>query len=485
VAFDAEWNKMSEMAKLQFGLDWQTKPGAQWDRVKGIDSTLTLLGILEQIAVQRSNVETFQARLGSAFDISLITSTEPLSSAIVADTDGVVQSDPRHAGGWWGLLGLNPDAGKAEVFVKYKWGRMPPASAGFLSVFRHLTTTARGSDDGMVRFVNGERKAVGKKGLHHLALTFFYLVMENGDDLVDKYLKALRGHGPDEAGSVHHMGDILKLSTDTDERFPRLLMTNTLGVLLERFPLIFSKVGAMKPERWTGQVALHLKLWLDAIGNHPEGLKWLKSELVRLRAQWANEDAMRTRLKLSREKEREESESRTKTLATLEGEVHTVRTSLDEAFTNGVVAERMAALTNAKNKVAGWRKKTGSTTVVGGGASQGSETEVEGDVVIAEGSEKVTLNFYQKLEQTIANENEEMGQTSDTETVQMSDTLTSNWQSVRTQSKAFEETIRLETTKSKSNTTSVKRVLESKDEAGQQIIRVRDGIEQFMVTQNW
>jgi hypothetical protein len=174
VAFDAEWYKMDLLAKLKFCLDWQTKPGAQWARVKTIDSTKTLLNVLQDIAEQRSNIEVFQKKLGSAFDISKINASYPINPATVADTDGVVQSEPRHAGGWWGLLGLNPDATTAEVFVVGGYPmRMPPATAGFLSVLRHLTTTARGSAEGMVAFVNAERKTVGKKGLHHLALTFF------------------------------------------------------------------------------------------------------------------------------------------------------------------------------------------------------------------------------------------------------------------------------------------------------------------------
>lgn len=486
MAFDAEWFKMKLEAKLQFCLDWASKPTAQWNRVRTIDSTKTMLVILEEIAERRSDVQNAQAKLGASFDVSKIIEGRGINLATLADTDGVVQSDPQHAGGWWGLLGLNPDATTPEVFVVGAYPmRMPPATAGFLSVIRHLTTTARGSSEGMIGFVNAQRKTVGKKGLHHLALTFFYLVKANGDDLVDKYLKALRGHGPDEVGSVHHMGDMLKLSSDTGERFPRMLMTMTLQKLLERFPQVYSKAGALPAGEWPGMVALHLKLWLDAIGNHPEGLKWLKTELVTHRAAWTDENAMRTRLKLEREKEREVSTSRTVTLTKLLSEVRTVRTSLEKAITNGVVKERLESLTNAKAKVDGWREKSSNATTVGGGSSQGSETTVEGDILVVEGSEKVTLNFQEKLETTIANENEEMGQTSDTETTQMSDKLTNNWQSVVTQAKMFEETVKQETTRSESNTESVKRVIESKDAAGQQIIGVRDGIEQFMRTQSW
>ena len=487
MAFDAEWFKMDITAKLKFCLEWQTKPGAQWAKVKAIDSTKTVLVILNEIAEQRSNIQHFQAKHGSAFDISKVIATiSPVNPAVIADTDGVVQSEPRHAGGWWGLLGLDTSGLTAEVFVLGEYPmRMPPATAGFLSAIRHLTTTARGTNAGMVAFVNAQRKTVGKKGLHHLALTFNYLIQTNADDLVTKYLKALRGHDPDVTGTVHHMGDMLKLATDVDERVPRTMMTLALANLLRRFPLVFSAAGAAPTTEWQKMVTFHLNDWLSAIGNHPAGLKWLNDELTSNLKLWSDDTAMRTLLKANREKERTESESRTSVLTRMLGEVRTVRTSLEKAITNGVAKERMNVLTNAKAKVTGWRKKSSNASTVGGGSSQGSETTVEGDLLVVEGSEKITLNFHQKLETTIASENEEMGQTTDTETRQMSDKLTHNWQSVVTEAKAFEETVKQETTRSESNTKSVTRVIEVHDDFGQQVAMIREGIKAFRSSQGW
>lgn len=486
MAFDADWFKMKLEAKVQFAFDWESKPTSQWAKARTTDSTKTLLIILQEIAEQRSNIHAFQKLLGASFDISKINASYPTDPATIADTDGVVQSDPRHAGGWWGLLGLNPNGLTPEVSVLGAYPmRLPPVTSGFLSVIRHLTTTARGSDEGMIAFVNAERKTVGKKGLHHLALTFHYLVQANGDDLVEKYLKALRGHGPDEVGSVHHMGDLLKFSPDVDERIPSLLMTLTLQKLLERFPLVFSKVGAAPVSQWPDMVAMHLVAWSVSIGNHPEGMKWLKDEVTRQRKLWSDDSAMRTLLNQNRVKERTESESRTSVLTKLLSEVKTVRTELQKAVTNGVAKERMETLTKAKTKVEGWRKKTGSSTTTSVGGGGGSETTVDGDILIVEGSEKVTVNFSSKLDSTIATENEEMGNTTEAESKAMSDKLTSSWQQVITESKAFEETVKQETTRSESSTKAVTHLIELHDDLGQQIFKIRQGIEAFMSSQHW
>ena len=486
MAFDAEWFKMKLEARLQFALEWDSKPKALWDKVRTTDSTKTVLVILQEIAEHRSNIHIFQQQLGSGFDISKINASYPIDPAMVADTDGVVQSDPKHAGGWWGLLGLDTNGLNADVFVLGGFPmRMPPTTAGFLSTIRHLATTARGSGAGMVKFVNAQRKSVGKKGLHHLALTFNYLVLSNADDLVTKYLKALRGHDPDVTGTVHHMGDMLKLATDVDERDPRMVMTLALANLLQRFPLVFSKAGAADPSTWANMVAFHLKDWLSAIGNHPEALKWLKDELTRNLKLWSDDTAMRTLLKQNFEKERTVSRSRTTVLTTMLGEVRTIRTELQKAVTNGIAKERLEALTRAKTKVDGWRKKSTTTNTVGGGSSQSSETEVEADILIAEGSEKLTFNFSQKLENTTALENEEMGNTTDTETKAMSDKLTTSWQQVITESKAVEETVKQETTRSKSSTDAVTNRLDIHDAFGQHVAKIREGIEVFMSTQGW
>ncbi len=486
MAFDAEWFKMKLEAKLQFCLEWDSKPKALWDKVRTTDSTKTVLVILQEIAEQRSNIHIFQQQLGSAFDISKVNASYPTDPAMVADTDGVVQSDPKHAGGWWGLLGLDTSGLNAQVFVLGGFPmRMPPTTAGFLSTIRHLTTTARGSGAGMVAFVNAQRKTVGKKGLHHLALTFNYLIQTNADDLVTKYLKALRGHDPDVTGTVHHMGELLKLATDVDERLPRTMMTLALTNLLQRFPLVFSAAGAAPTTEWQKMVTFHLNDWLSAIGNHPDGLKWLKDELTGLLKLWSDDTAMRTLLKKDREREKTVSQSETTALTTMLGEARTIRTELQKAVTNGVAKERLETLTKAKTKVDGWRKKTSTSNTVGGGSTQGSETTGEADFLILEGSEKVTVTFNQKLENTTALEREEMGNTTEAESKAMSDKLTTSWQQLITESKAVEETVKKETTRSQSSTKAVTTAIEVHDDFGQQVAMIREGIRAFMSSQGW
>jgi hypothetical protein len=167
------------------------------------------------------------------------------------------------------------------------------------------------------------------------------------------------------------------------------------------------------------------------------------------------------------------------------GEARTIRTELQKAVTNGVAKERLETLTKAKTKVDGWRKKSSTSNTVGGGSSQASETSGEADFLILEGSEKVTVTFNEKLENTTALENEEMGNTTEAESKAMSDKLTTSWQQLITESKAVEETVKKETTRSQSSTKAVTSAIEVHDDFGQQVAMIREGITAFMSSQGW
>jgi len=485
VAFDADWAAMNVEQQLKFALEWETNPTAKWNQVKSVSSTLTVLQILYEIACLRSTIEVYQDRLGATFDIGHINTSEPLSAAKLADTDGAVQTDPHHAGGWWGLLTINNS--KIEVSGGTFPLRFPPGTASFRTAFDHLTTTARGSSASMLEFTRAERAG---GGLRHLALTLKYLVYTNADEMVAVYLRSLRGHGPDETGHEHHLRDMVALARDVDERFARTQVVITLGTILERFPQVFSGTGAVS--EWDDRVTEHLGIWLVGMGNHADGLKWLRGELKAAKGKWGDTQRMATRLKGSRDVEKRDSTSVTTRLETMRQEATKLRTELSKAYRQGSSTERTNALQKALSTTRGWRTKFGSSTMSSLTSSQASKTDLKGDasfdILIADGSldmqEEITVGLEEKLQETLTAETESSGSTTEGTTTTVSETARSHWESLLTMVKAYERQITNEWRRSDSYTRTVDRVRKIAD-IDQQVIAVADGIDQFMRAQGW
>lgn len=492
-----KWSEMSIEEQTQFALDWESQPQTQWNLVRQIQSTSEVLDVLYEIAGLRTTIAVYQEREGASFDVSHIQTSElnpPLFELKLADTDGVVQSDPRHAGAWWGLLGLNadtPDVDPGEHPV-----RMPPNASTFMAAFQHLTTTARGSGraghefapETMIAFVNAQRVAGGSGALAHMAITLNHLVHFNADDLLHKYLLALRGHGVDEPGGRHHhhLADLVAEQSDVDNQLTRTLVTDSFFTILDRFPQIFSDTGR-NSDSWPLKVSLHLNRWKVSTGNHRRALQWLERRVNRATTSWADTARTATRLRGSRERERVISESVTDKITRLRRNVQTVRQELTQARSMTTSAERIAALTSARTRVRGWRTRRGESTTEGRTDTDSTETtlegEVGGDLWVVDLSADLSRKSIDTLERHISTvidvENETSGSTSDTTSTTTTSRLGQHWTAMLQRTRAVEREVTREVSRQREYSQSIRRVIAILD-VEQQVINVHEGITRYM-----
>lgn len=489
MGFDTEWSEMSLVEQMAFSEAWDGPDKmAQWARVRTIGSTRMVLQILFEITNHRSNIEVYRREHGitgeTSIDYSQInTSEESLNyAAIQADTDGVVRHDPKHAGGWWGLLTLGErqptiSAGAFPI-------RMPPGMATLMGTLDYLLTYCTGSEENMRRFVEGQRASAGSDALEHLALTFKYLIWFNKDDLVIKYLLALRGHHEDDERhnqhNHHHLNDMVRPRSDRDERKPRRTMTRSFDILLKRFPQVFSRVASQRPAQWSALVGSELlDHWSAAIGNHDEGEAWLRTQLTSAQTAWGNTDAMVDLLEGTRVRERTEAESWETKVTELVSQVTTLRVELITAQEQTTSQERIESLERARGTVRGWRLQTSESGTSETTASGSSETEVEGDILVAAAKETIVVGLEQKIGLTIAAEQETSGSSSSSTTRTISERAAAQWRSLLSLSRSYQEEMTREVSRSQSYGRSASNVIAIRDVHGQ-VTAIKQGIDLFV-----
>jgi len=451
MAFDETWNAMGTDERIVFSLDWEADHAEGWAQVRQIGSTSKVLEILEEIALHLANVE---AHRDNGVTPSEIDSTLPEAhSRLHAWYDRVVAvaaQDPRHAGGWWGSLSI--DYARGAYTYSHRGSSRVPGGDTALTVFRILATSTRPRPDATERqnneriltFVNAQREA---GGLEHLGTTLMALVHDSDDwDLLDRYLIGLRGHHADEAGGRHHhLRDMIRTGGSVDTNTPLRRAMGALSTFLLRSP----QINAGSPSgHWRTTVEDCLDLWSDAMGDHRDGLTWLKSRLETHRDEWADDDQA-SRVLGVRTTELQVTRGVSTQLTEMQSEIQRALRQLSAAESEGATVSRTEALEQVQTQVESWKNQfqvgTSSSLTANQQSETGASGDVDADIIVAgatvELSQTITLGLEEKIETAMQATRETGGSTSTSESHSESRTEAMTYQAVITELRALERSV--------------------------------------------
>ncbi len=389
----AFWFAQALEDRLAFANGWGGDPRGHFDKFKSAP-TLQVFEILQEIGEFRSDIVA-----GGVFPP---VASHPTIEAIVDDTFDVVKYYPGHCGGWHGLLRIRiPNPSQRVVVVDrpthnaQRFVRWPPSGGrGFAQIHRWLTQSitidASAFDVGnswtpsqnMLLFLAG-MKAVGgptqasgqpHSGFEAFASTLRAMVYENFDKrIVNFYLRHLRGHGPTEAGTVHHFNQLVMGSGEADATGLKGILDTTLAQLLLAFPPAWGLTSDVS--LWSADVVAHLEHWRVGCGNHREGLTWLKQIIEARKGEW-NGAGILDVIGGVRETQRTIGLTVSRTLTTTDTVTREVSTAIEEANRVGTTQAWSNALSTSITRLQSLTNSTSSGSSNTTGTTIGNQTSV-------------------------------------------------------------------------------------------------------------
>ncbi|MBX7080018.1 MAG: hypothetical protein K1X88_12560 [Nannocystaceae bacterium] len=424
------WGEAALEDQLAFANTWGSSSSAPREHFNKFKSaaTLDVLNILQQIGEHRSNI--------LEFGFPPNRSSANVDQAIVDDTFDVVKYEPRHCGGWLGLLKVRAPNPAQRVIVVDRpthsgmwFVRWPPAPGrGFRQIYTWLTQTITIDDavfdvgnswtpnNAMLSFIAGQRATGGPStdgrahaGFESMVSTIRAMVYESFDKrLIDFYIRHLRGHGPTEAGTVHHFFQLISGSGEADATGLKSLLDTTLQQQLLAFPAAWNLTRSPS-DLWPAAVSGHVEHWRVGMGNHRAGQEWLKQIVTARKTEW-DAAAILDVIGGVRETQRTIGVTVSRALTTTQTVAEEVATTIEEANRVGTTSSWSQALSTAQTRLhslsqsnsSGTTTTTGTTGTNATSVMVGGETGALEELLLGKINGEVTNTMTTQLSNQIA-----------------------------------------------------------------------------------
>ncbi len=500
------WFAADLFDQLDFAHTWADDPRAHFAKFSGA-STIKVLEILTAIAEHRSNIMVQGWRPNS--------STGQVVPAMYDDTLDVVKYSPRHCGGWLGLLRIRMPNASARVVVvdrpsdSHQWFVTWPPSAGrgFLTILRwfmqNIRIEANAFDTGnswvpsanMLAFMAGQKATGGPTssagaptaGFESFSNTIRALVYENADQqLLAFYMRHLRGHGPTETGSVHHFNQMVSGSSEADASGIRSNIDVALHQDLLGFPAAWALTRSFGD--WSGAIADHLQHWRVGMGNHRDGLTWLRNIVTARKTEWDRANILDV-IGGTRSTQRTVGVTTATTLSQTDTVSREISTTISDAYRTATTEAWSRALTNASSRLdtIGTRTTTGSSSTHGmqygndTAVTVGGETGALEELLLGKITGEVTTTMKSQLSSQFTQHRalEEASSTATGTSTSTTDTtqLTRMRERTYTLTNSFRTAVSQAITTARTLSTSTSDVINLDGDASRQAASVRDGLD--------
>lgn len=500
------WFAADLFDQLDFAHTWADDPRGHFAKFSGA-STIKVLEILTAIAEHRSNI--------------LLQGWRPTSSsaqsvpAMYDDTLDVVKTSPRHCGGWLGLLRIRMPNPSARVVVVDRpssgaqWFVTWPPAAGrnFLTILRWLMQSIRidasAFDTGnswvpsanMLTFVAGQKATGGPTassgqptaGFESFSNTIRALVYENADQqLLAFYMRHLRGHGPTEAGSVHHFNQMVSGSSEADAAGIRSNIDVALHQDLLGFPAAWALTRSFGD--WSGAIADHLQHWRVGMGNHRDGLTWLRTIVTARKTEWDRTNIVDV-IGGTRATQRTIGTTTQTTLSQTDTVSREITTTISDAYRTATSEAWTRALTSAQSRLdtISSGTSTGSSSTHGmqygndTAVTVGGETGAIEQLLLGKITGEVTTTMKSQLSSQYTQHRtlEESNSTATSSSTSTTDTtqLTRMRERTYTLTNSFRSAVSQAITVARTLSTSTNEVINLDGDATRQAAQVRDGLD--------